>query len=66
MVNHSALVLAKADDENYNLSKYCKKVLQQLEEDNEWEGVDLEQPWGSQERDLPSSSQVERLMHGIY
>ena len=62
MVNHTALLMAKADDENYDLAKYRKQAIKELDED--YMKVDLENPSGSQPRDLPTTSEFDRLMEG--
>ena len=63
MVNHSALLLAKADVENYDLSKYRKRVIAELDDDN-YSTVNLDNPSGTVGTHKPSEVEFQRLMNG--
>ena len=67
LVNHSALVMAKADEEKYDLDKYRKRAMAQFEadDDDNYLDVDLEKPWGNGDRKLPNAAKVKKLCEGI-
>ena len=76
LVNHNALVLAKFDEGNYNLPKYQKKVMEQMnmygdgeddeDDDDGYMSVNLEKPWGNGPKPKLSEQEIQRVYNGTF
>ena len=66
MLNHNALLLAKADNAKIDLGKYKKRASAEMNlKEEDWQTVDLDQPWGAGPKPKISQEEQERLMIGI-
>ena len=67
MLNHNALVLAKADELSIDLDKYKRKAGAQMGlDENDLDEIDLERPWGKGPKPKLSDEEVQRLRIGIH